>query len=279
MGIGAVAIVFGASKRASMTPAFELSKWYADCLTDVGDALIIYHARLRWRTPTIHYSNLLIHEPGRPARSRFSLRNQPAPIHKEEIKWKSPAWNAEGSWRKIAPAVREILFDSAAGSVEWNCVAPRSSAEVRIGEGRPYRGYGYVEHLRVTIPPWRLPIRQLRWGRFVNACDALVWIDWRGSYNKQVVYYNGSLVSASAISDGEIALADGGAVLKLNTSTTLREGVLGATALSVLPNIERLFPASILGIHECKWLSRAVLRRHGQPDSVGMAIHEVVEWP
>ena len=262
-----------------MIPAFELSKWYADCVTEDGDALIIYHAQLRWRTPTIHYSNLLIHEAGRPARSQFSLRKQPAPIHKGDVEWKSPVWNAKGSWRKTGPPVREILFDSAAGSVEWNCVAPRSSAEVRIGERRPYRGEGYVEHLRLTIPPWRLPIRELRWGRFVNACDGLVWIDWQGSYNKRVVYYNGSPVTARAISDREIVLGDGAAVLSLDTSTILREGALGATALSVLPNIERLFPARILGIRECKWLSRAVLRRPGQTDSVGMAIHEVVEWP
>jgi hypothetical protein len=262
-----------------MIPAFELSKWYADCLTEDGDALIIYHAQLRWRTPTIHYSNLLIHEAGQPARSQFSLRKQPAPIHKEGIEWKSPVWSAEGRWRETGHALREILFDSAAGSVEWNCVAPRSSAEVRIGEGKTYRGEGYVEHLRLTIPPWRLPIRQLRWGRFVNACDALVWIDWQGSYNRQVVYYNGSPVSARTISDREIVLGDGGAVLSLDTSTILREGALGATALSVLPNLERLFPARILGIRECKWLSRAILRRPGQADSVGMAIHEVVKWP
>lgn len=262
-----------------MTPAFELSKWYADCVTDDGDALIIYHAQLRWRTPTIHYSNLLIREAGRPARSQFSLRKQPEPIDTGDIEWKSPVWNAQGSWRKTGAPVREILFESADGCVEWNCVAPRSSAEVRVGEEMAYRGYGYVEHLRLTIPPWRLPIRELRWGRFVNACDSLVWIDWRGSRSKQMVYENGSPVSARAIGDREIAWGDGGAVLSLDTGTTLREGALGATALSVLPHPERLFPARILGIRECKWLSRAVLRRPGQADSVGMAIHEVVEWP
>jgi hypothetical protein len=262
-----------------MTPAFELSKWYADCITEAGEALIIYSAQLRWRTFMIHYSNLLIHEAGQPLRSRFSLRKQPAPIHNGEVEWKSPVWKAEGRWRQTGASVREILFESATGSVEWNCVAPRSSAEVRIGKGRPYCGGGYVEHLRLTIPPWRLPILQLRWGRFVNACDALVWIDWRGSYTKQVVYYNGSHVSALAISDREIVLGDGGSVLSLDTSITLRAGALGGTVLSVFPHVERLFPANLLGIRECKWLSRAILRRPGRADSVGMAIHEVVEWP
>jgi hypothetical protein len=136
-----------------------------------------------------------------------------------------------------------------------------------------------VEHLRLTIPPWRLPIRELRWGRFVNARDALVWIDWRGPYERQLVYYNGSPVRASTISEHEIRFGDSGAVLSFETSTILREGALGDTALSVLPNLKRLFPESLLGIRESKWLSRAVLRQADQADSVGMAIHEVVEWP
>jgi hypothetical protein len=262
-----------------MSPAFELSKWYADCLSEDGDALILYHAQLRWHSPTIHYSNLLIQEAGRPARNQFSLRKQPVPIHNGTIEWEAPAWNTAGRWIKTGPSIRETLFESPAGSVEWNCVAPWSSAEVRIGEANTYRGTGYVEHLRLTIPPWRLPIRELRWGRFVNASDALVWIDWRGPYNKQVIYHNGLAVSARMIGDRGIAFDPGGAVLSLDTSTVLREGALGATALSVLPNPDRLFPAPTLGIRECKWLSRAVLRWPGHEDSVGMAIHEVVEWP
>lgn len=262
-----------------MSPAFELSKWYADCLTEDGDALILYHAHLRWRLPTIHYSNLLIHEAGGATQSHFSLQKQPAPVNNGQIEWNSPVWNAKGSWRKTVPPIREMLFDSASGFVEWNCIAPRNSAEVHIGEGRLYRGEGYVEHLRLTIAPWRLQIRQLRWGRFMRGPDTLVWIDWRGPYNKQVVYHNGLAVPARSISDREIVFGDSGAVLSLDTSTILREGTLGATALSVLPKLERLFPARILGARECKWLSRAVLRRPGEADSAGMAIHELVEWP
>ena len=52
-------------------PDFELSKWYADCVTEQGDALILYCAELRWRGPAIHYTSLLTHRGGRPARSRF----------------------------------------------------------------------------------------------------------------------------------------------------------------------------------------------------------------
>ncbi|MBI5281619.1 MAG: hypothetical protein HY858_08065 [Candidatus Solibacter usitatus] len=262
-----------------MNSSFELSKWYADCVTGAGGAVIVYHAQLHWRIPTIHYANLLIHEPGGPVRGRYSLRRQPAPVHAGNIEWNSPVWRAVGVWSETGAAVREVLFESEAGCLEWNCVAPRSLAEVRIGDGKPFRGFGYAERLRLTIPPWRLPIRLLRWGRFVNERDALVWIDWRGPHNKQVVYDNGLPVSASSISDREVVLEQGRGVVSLDRGVILREGKLGDTALSVLAHVDRLLPARTFGMRECKWLSRAVLRRPGQVDSVGMAIHEVVEWP
>jgi hypothetical protein len=262
---------------------FTLSKWYADCAGEQGDAMILYSAELRWRGPAIHYTSLLTHRSGSLPRSRFSLRRQPTPVVLENsVEWRSRAWKAEGRWSEAAAGMSEVLFDSPAGSLRWNCIAPRASARLRIGEDE-MQGWGYVEHLQLSMAPWRLPIQQLRWGRFISATDALVWIDWRGSYNRQVVYYNGSPVSAREISDSKIVLADGGAhggaVLSLETEATLREGLLGTTALAVLPNLDRLFPARILKVREQKWLSRGVLRRPGRPDSTGMAIHEVVEWP
>jgi hypothetical protein len=261
-------------------PPFELSKWYADCVTEQGDALILYCAELRWRGPAIHYSSLLLHRAGGATRSRFSLRKQAAPQARDGgIEWRSKAWAMEGCWREPGSGLREILFDSPAGLLEWSCVAPRSDAQLDIPEEGRFCGWGYVEHVRLSLPPWRLPIWRLRWGRFINAADALVWIDWSGPYNRQVVYYNGKPVSARIIGDRQIVLADPVAVLSLDAAVVLREGALGETALAVLPNLDRLFPAPLLRVRERKWLSRAVLRRPGHPDSIGMAIHEVVEWP
>jgi len=258
---------------------FILSKWYADCTSGKGDAMILYSAELNWRGPSIHYCSLLTHRSGSPPHSRFSLRKQPTPkVQESGIEWKSSAWKAECHWGEPAAGMREVLFDSPAGSLEWNCIVPRASARWCIN-GNEMRGWGYVEHLRLSVAPWSLPIHQLRWGRFINATDALVWIDWRGSYNRQVVYYNGVAVSAREIGDRKIVLADGNVVLSLETEATLREGLLGATALAMLPNLDRLFPARILKVREQKWLSRGVLRQPGRADSAGMAIHEVVEWP
>jgi hypothetical protein len=260
--------------------AFELSKWYADCISDQGDAVIIYHAELRWRAAALSYASLLTRRAGCPPRARYSLRKHPAPaLHADQIVWESPHWRAAGSWRDLSPRHENVLFESESGSLAWSCLAPRAASAVQIDPEPAIEGWGYAEHLRLTIAPWRLPIRRLRWGRFVNATDALVWIDWSGSYNTRVVYLNGSSVCATEIGDGELVLAENAAVLSLDTGTMLRDGLLGSTALSVIPQLDRLFPSSILKMRECKWLSRAVLRRPGHPDSTGMAIHEVVDWP
>jgi hypothetical protein len=259
---------------------FELSKWYADCTSSQGDAAIIYHAELRWRAVVLSYSSLLTSRAGCTARARYSLRNHPPPaLRADRIVWESPHWRAAGIWRDLSPRHENVLFESESGSLAWNCLAPRAASAVQIDAEPAIEGWGYAEHLRLSVAPWRLPIRRLRWGRFVNATDALVWIDWSGSYNTRVVYLNGSSVCATEIGDRELVLAENAAVLSLDTGTMLRDGLLRSTALSVIPQLDRLFPSSILNIRECKWLSRAVLRRPGHPDSIGMAIHEVVDWP
>jgi hypothetical protein len=197
----------------------------------------------------------------------------------EHLKWNSTDWNAEGCWRELGASHREVLFKSDSGSLDWHCIAPRAAAKVQIGKEPAIEGWGYAEHLHLTVAPWQLPIRRLRWGRFVNSTDALTWIDWSGTYSRRVVYFNGSAMGGAEITDSDVTLTEDRATLSLDRGIVLRDGKLGSTALAMIPNLARLFPDSILNIRECKWLSRAVLSRPGQPDSVGMAIHEVVEWP
>jgi hypothetical protein len=260
--------------------AFELSKWYADCVSEQGDLAILYHAELRLGGLPVHYESLLLKDCSSPARALYSLRRGcPPSIEGGRIRWQSPQWQAQGSWKNLGAAHHEVLFESSSGSLEWNCLAPRAAASMQIGSGEPSEGWGYAECLRLSVPPWRLPIRRLRWGRFVNATDALVWIDWSGPYNKRVVFLNGSLASAESINDDEVVLEGEKATLHLEDRQVIRDGTLGATALSAFPGLSNLFPASVLNMRECKWLSKAVLRRRDYPDSTGMAIHEVVEWP
>lgn len=256
----------------------ELTKWYADCVTERGDLAIVYSAELRLASVPVHYEALLLKEAGGVAKTSYSLRRNALPRMEDGcVRWESREWAAKGVWQADAEAQSERLYATEGGELVWNCVAPRAVGRVELA-GREMQGWGYAEELRLTIAPWKLPIKRLRWGRFVNATDALVWIDWEGSYSTRVVIVNGERVEADCVSDDEVALGAAG-VLQLGAREVVREGELGKTALAVFPGLRTMFPSSVLGMRECKWVSRAVLRRAGSEDSVGWAVHEVVEWP
>ena len=139
-------------------------------------------------------------------------------------------------------------------------------------------GLGYAEHLVLTIPPWKLPIETLRWGRFLNASDWVVWIDWQGEHPQRIVYRNGTRVAAVELGDERIRFADG-TLLAMDRSLTIREGPLGTTVLAAIPLVGRTFPARLLQVTECKWRSRSRLEFPNQPAVKGFAIHERVSWP
>ena len=264
----------------SRIPPFALSKWYFDCVAEDGRTFIAYLAKLRWKSLSIHYQSSLLLSDGEEMQTRFSLRSAPPPsVSSPALTWKSSPLRIEGTWIAMEPPVRATILDSEAGTIEWHCLQPRATAGVRAGEAAAICGLGYAEQLHMTIPPWRLPLKELRWGRFLSETDSLVWIDWRGPYSKQVVFLNGAQAQAESITEQQVVLKDRVAILDFEESFVLREGVLAKTVLSKIPNVQKLFPRSVLGIRECKWRSRAALRRSGMPDTRGWTIHEVVKWP
>jgi hypothetical protein len=261
-----------------MRVPFQLVKWYADCVSDDGDVFIGYAAELRWRALRLHYASVLECGRNQEARSRFSLLENPAPEEQgDTVGWRVPALGISGAWRALAPSLRQVLLSTAAGTVEWHCLRPCARADVRTRAKR-LCGFGYLERLNLTLPPWRLPIRELRWGRFLSDSDSLVWIDWRGSHAVQSVFHNGAAVAAGRVEDDGLSLANG-AVLSYQESFPLRAGALGDTVLAALPRVRSLLPARILQLRESKWCSLATLRIPPDREIRGWAIHECVEWP
>ena len=234
---------------------FELSKWYLDCVSDDGEATIAYTGTARWGPLRLHYSSLL-ESTGARVSVRHSMRKSAEPeLGEGRLRWRSGEWEADSS------EVRETVYDG----IEWRCLMPR--ARVRIGERT---GLGYAEHIRMTVEPWKLPIRILRWGRFVSNTEWIVWIDWAGEFTRRIVYRNGEAVQARILEDDLIEFSDGSR-LTMDRSLVLREGQMGKN----IPGIKGQFPARLLRLNECKWRSRGRL-------STGIdawVIHEKVEWP
>jgi hypothetical protein len=136
-------------------------------------------------------------------------------------------------------------------------------------------GLGYAECLTLTLPPWQLPMLQLRWGRFVSQNESLAWVDWQGEYSTSFAIHNGRACKTLSVSDSEIAIP--GATLRMEESFPLRAGRLGATVLRGAPALGKLLPRSLRNIEEQKWRSRGILSSK-ERNSSGWVIHEVVHW-
>ena len=58
--------------------AFELSKWYLDCVTASGDASIAYTGTVNWGPVRLHYASLLESTAG-VVKAKHSLRPEAQP--------------------------------------------------------------------------------------------------------------------------------------------------------------------------------------------------------
>ena len=255
------------------SPHFSLAKWYMDCVSDAGEAAIVYSARVRWRGIRLAYCNLIWSD-GASGKSAVSMHG--ATIHREEqqIVVASPQLGLQGQWTARAAPVERTVYAGKSGSVVWNCVQPAASVSLVIGE-KQLQGAGYAECLTLTLPPWQLPLRHLKWGRFVSDRDALTWIDWKGPYALRLAVHNGVSDENASISDTKIAW-DGG-TLRMQEPSALRAGRLGSTVLPAAPALRRIFPKSLFNVEEKKWRSWGILETPDH-ESRGWVIHERVDW-
>jgi hypothetical protein len=244
-----------------------------DCVTGCGDAAILYCADLRWRGIHAAYSSVLSADEGR-AESHSSMARYRLSSRGGEIHVAFPRLKVSGRWHADAAPMQHTVYGNASGSVLWNCLQPRSTVHLRVGE-REFTGLGYAECLTLTLPPWQLPMRKLRWGRFVSPDHSLAWVDWQGSYSTSFAIHNGVQCEIQSVSDSEVAVC--GATLRMDESLSLRAGRVEQTILPEAPTLGKLLPHSLFNIEERKWRSRGILNAQDRSSS-GWAIHEVVDW-
>ena len=256
------------------TGPFTLVKWYMDCVSDAGGAAILYCADLRWRGLHATMGSVLESGAGAEERTRTVLGRQRIVRSGDEIRVEHPRLKVSGRWRRVSAPAKRTVYEEPGGSIVWDCLQPSSQVQMRIGE-RELIGLGYAECLTLTLPSWRLPIRFLRWGRFVSPDHSLAWIDWQGEHSTRFAVFNGRECGLLAVSVSEVTTD--GASLRIDRGDTLRAGRLNSTILNHAPALKRLFPASLFNIREQKWKSRGTLIHSGQ-ESHGWVIHEVVEW-
>jgi hypothetical protein len=251
---------------------FRLSKWYLDCVSEEGTAFIGYAADLHWRGVSLHYASILTRSPDGNVRTETTLRNLPLPVfHHHVTRWRVTPFAMDAEWVGLQDPVERLLLEGD-GQIQWSCCSPMAMATVNIDGVPLLHGLGYVEFLELTVA--KIPIRELRWGRFLTGTESVVWIDWKGPLRKTVVLRNGQEIANATVQD--LAVEAGAALrLSLERSATIRSGPVSST-LSQARGLTQLFPRSILRMDESKWLSRGTL--HGSPDARGWAIHELVRF-
>jgi hypothetical protein len=254
---------------------FAFTKWYLDCVADDGRVAIGYWASLSWRAVSLVWQGLSLYEPGCPPFQRTTLRRHLPPKNDHgRIRWENPGVGVVLTAEIRQPMFGLRLFEAHSGYAEWQCEAPVARVTLEA-DGRPaMHGCGYVEQLTLTLPPWQLPLDELRWGRWIDAHGdrSLVWIEWRGAEPRRWVFVDGVRTPDASVLDDRVLA--GATVLRLEDYRTLScralDDVVGA-----IPGLRPIVPPSLLAWRESKWISRGVASR-GDAFMTGSAIHERV---
>ena len=223
-----------------------------------GRVCIAYWAQLTWKTIAVSWSNVLFE--GKSREHLFSI--EPPQLNGNLLTWHAEPLQCEMTLRRRAPAYATTLFTSDDGTVSWRCEMPAADGEVRVGDDH-FRGRGYAELLTMTLPPWELPIDELRWGRFGGDEVSLVWINWKGARPLDLLLINGTRVDRAS-NDLEITIEE---------DSVIRSAALSETLASMIP----LVPKRLLTAQETKWRGRGTVRRRNTVVDRGWAVHELVK--
>ena len=256
----------------------RVEKWYLDCVAADGAGMIGYAARISWGPLAARCAETLLWGADQqPALNRTVLGGALPSVTVEGVHWLSPAVRAQGWWRPLGPGLAPVILHAeAAGKIEWTACCPAARVGVTIGDQRR-EGLGYAERLVLTLPPARLPLRELRWGRFIAEGQNCAWIRWRGPRERCWGFHNGRPVEATMPVDDELGW--NGHRLQLDRGRTLRTGRVADTVFKDAPWLRRLVPAPLRNVEETKWCSRGVLTDSQGQAHAGWAIHEIALFP
>lgn len=261
---------------------FHLSKWFLDFTGENGEAMIFYSANLTWHGFSASYTSWLRYDAvyGVSLKSRF--RNVQIPkISEDLITWSDSRFEVSGTWKSSAKMIQARLFDSEEGFLDWKCFQPASKVQLKIND-LILEGSGYAEQLILTVPPWKIPMEELRWGRFGAEENYMVWIELREKVKWQWLWLNGEKIENCTIEDDHLSLPDNDLVLNLDRGVLLESEKkifsVVEKLIRYIPGFNKVIPIHFLMADEFKWLSKGHLQSQDKIIDSGMAVHELVNF-
>lgn len=261
---------------------FHLSKWFLDFTGYDGETMIFYSANMKWHHIPVEYTSWLHYKQDDKVKSgyRFSRVQEPK-RNLNKIIWNDLKFGFSGVWRAAATPISARIFESSEGFLEWNCFQPAAKVQIETKEGTK-TGWGYAEQLILTVPPWKIPMDELRWGRFISDTDHIVWIELKSQETRNWMWRNSERVNLFSIGDKQLTLPDIDLNLALDQRQVLEseKKIASVTGKIVrfIPGFNKFMPVNFLLSDETKWLSRGTLTQNGITKTEGFAIHELVQF-
>lgn len=257
-------------------PKFELQKWYFDCINSNREVFIGYAAKLKFGLIKLNYSSIIIVEKNGQHKQKQSFSFGELKEKNKSLEWLNDLLDVNGKWLGKSGGNKNILYDGKEGRIIWQCLKP--NAKVLINHaGKTIEGLGYAEKLYMTVPPWKLPFDELRWGRFIsdNQKKYFIWIDWKGKLCKNWVWSDSGFFQGN-IKDDIIITKKQKLILK--NSKPIRLGNVSNSLFGRLKFLSNLFPKKLQNIEENKFLNRGQLFLKDGPKINGSSINEAVKW-
>lgn len=183
--------------------------------------MIFYVVKLTWHGLTTTYTSWLRYDKTSGVRLKSRFRNVQFPErHNNLISWSDSKFGVSGTWESLAETIQTRLFDLEEGYFDWKCDQPASKVQLRIND-RVLEGRGYAEQLILTVPPWKIPMDELRWGRFGSDGINIVWIELTEKEKRQWLWLNGAKIENCIIEDDHITMPAKDLVLKLDRGVVL----------------------------------------------------------
>jgi len=261
---------------------FYLRKWFLDFVSDTGETMIFYAARLNWHGWPVPYTSWLHYAPNEGVRMKSRFHHASMPEKKNhQITWTDERLGISGTWTEMADPIEARILDTEEGYLDWSCLQPASDVTLMINNTKLI-GRGYVERLELTMPPWKIPMDELRWGRFGSAHHNIVWIELHEKEKQQWVWWNGERQDSCTIADDHLSIPAKNLLLTLDRSVSLESekkifSVVN-NLIRFIPGIQRAMPVKFMMADESKWMSKGQLLQHDKVITDGMAIHELVNF-
>ncbi|EGZ46184.1 hypothetical protein HMPREF9370_1442, partial [Neisseria wadsworthii 9715] len=259
---------------------FTLRKHYFDGIDQHGNAVIAYAAELSFLGLRLPYSSVMFHNSDNALHEDACLKA--AKLGENHRVFQQPNLSVSAQWQALDAPLNDIdLLNAAAFTdtdkyVRWHCHTPKAQFSCSLN-GQYFQGLGYAETLTLTLEPWRLPLNELYWGRFLSPSHTLVWLEWRGANPLKLLYLDGRCYQNFILHQCRLLLPECGLHLNFREPAVIKDEPL-LTLARRFPVLNRVFGKDFLKTRETKWKSRAELAIPGAPAEAGWALYEKVLW-